>query len=174
KRAYELARNGVPVDLQEREVRVDYIDILSIDLPTVWIEVGCSSGTYIRTLAEDLGRSLGTGAHITFLRRIKSGQFLVDNACTVTQIDQHLFNNTVDKVIMSLKDALKGMMEAEIPDTLARRIRNGHKPHRGELFWEDIPSYNPGDYLKVVMWEELVAILKGASNGYDIIRVFNN
>ena len=174
KRAYELARNGVPVDLQEREVRVDYIEILSMDLPTVWIEVGCSSGTYIRTLAADLGRSLGTVAHLTSLRRIKSGSFLVDNAFTVTQIAQHLSNNTVDKVIMPLKDALKGMMEAEIPDTLARRIRNGHKPHRGEVFWENTPSYNPGDYLKVVMGEELVAILKGASNGYNIIRVFNN
>jgi len=172
KRAYELARDGLEVDLQERDVRIDYINILSVDLPHVWIEVGCSSGTYIRTLAADLGRSLGTGAHLTFLRRIKSGQFLIGNAFTLTQIAQHLSNDTVDEVIISLKDALKGMVEVEIPNTLARKIRNGYKPHRGELSWEDIPSFNPRDYLKVVVGEELVAILKEASNGYEIDRVF--
>jgi len=172
KRAYELARDGLEVDLQERDVRIDYINILSVDLPHVWIEVGCSSGTYIRTLAADLGRSLGTGAHLTFLRRIKSGQFLIGNAFTLTQIAQHISNDTVDEVIISLKDALKGMVEVEIPNTLARKIRNGYKPHRGELSWEDIPSFNPGDYLKVVVGEELVAILKEASNGYEIDRVF--
>jgi len=172
KRAYELARDGLEVDLQERDVRIDYINILSVDLPHVWIEVGCSSGTYIRTLAADLGRSLGTGAHLTFLRRIKSGQFLIGNAFTLTQIAQHLSNDTVDEMIISLKDALKGMVEVEIPNTLARKIRNGYKPHRGELSWEDIPSFNPRDYLKVVVGEELVAILKEASNGYEIDRVF--
>ena len=172
KRAYELAREGLEVDLQERDVRIDYINILSVDLPHVWIEVGCSSGTYIRTLAADLGRSLGTGAHLTFLRRIKSGQFLIDNAFTLTQMAQHLSNDTVDEMIISLKDALKGMVEVEIPNTLARKIRNGYKPHKGELSWEDIPSFNPRDYLKVVVGEELVAILKEASNGYEIDRVF--
>ena len=172
KRAYELARNGVSVDLQPREVRVDYINILSVDLPTVWIEVGCSSGTYIRSLAADLGRILDTGAHLTFLRRIKSGPFVVDNAFTVTQIAQHLSNNTVEEVIVQLKDALEGMKEAEITDTVARKIRNGCKPHRGELPWENISSLNSGGYLKVVKRNELVAILKEAGSGYDIVRVF--
>jgi len=166
KRAYELARNGLEVDLQERDVRIDYINILSVELPYVWIEVGCSSGTYIRSLAADLGRSLGTGAHLTFLRRIKSGPFLVDNAFTVTQIAQHLSNDTVDQVIIPLKDALKGMME------LAIKIRDGYKPHRGELSWKNIPSFDSGNYFKAVMGEELVGILTEASNGYDIVRVF--
>ncbi len=172
KRAYELARNGLEVDLQPKDVRIDYINILSVDLPYVWIEVGCSSGTYIRSLGADLGRSLGTGAHLTFLRRIKSGPFLIDNAFTMTQISQHLSNNTVDQVIIPLKGALKGMMEVEIPDKLARKIRNGYRPHKGELSWENISSFNSGGYLKAVMGQELVAILKESDNGYEISRVF--
>jgi tRNA pseudouridine55 synthase len=172
KRAYELARNGLEVYLQERDVRIDYINILSVELPHVWIEVGCGSGTYIRTLAADLGRSLGTGAHLEFLRRIKSGPFTVDNAFTVTQIAQHLSNDTVDQVIIPLKDALKGMMEFEIPDKLAIKIRNGYRPHRGELSWRNISFFNSGDYLKVVTGKELVGILKEASNGYDIVKIF--
>ncbi len=172
KRAYELARNGLEVNLQPKDVRIDYINILSVDLPYVWIEVGCSSGTYIRSLAADLGRSLGTGAHLTFLRRIRSGPFLIDNAFTVTQISQHLSNNTFDQVIIPLKDALKGMMEIEIPDKLARKIRNGYRPRKGALSRENISSLNSGDYFKVVMGHELVAILRQDSNGYEISRVF--
>jgi len=172
KRAYELARSGSEADLKARDVRIDYINILSVDLPTVWIEVGCSAGTYIRKLAADIGRSLGTGAHLTFLRRIKSGPFLVDNAFTVTQIAQHLSNDTIDELIIPLKDALKGMMEVDIPPPLARKIRNGYRPGRDELRREEVPSLHCGDYLKVVMGDELVAVLKEGSNRYEINRVF--
>lgn len=172
KRAYELARNGLAVDLQPKDVRIDCINILSVDLPYVWIEVVCSSGTYIRSLAADLGRSLGTGAHLTFLRRIKSGPFLIDNAFTVSQISQHLSNNTVGQVIIPLKDALKGMAEAEIPDKLARKIRNGYRPYKREVSLGNVSSFNSGDYLKAVMGEEMVAILKEDNGRYDIIRVF--
>lgn len=172
KRAYELARNGVVFAPQEREVRIDYINILSVDLPAICFEVGCSSGTYIRTLAADLGRSLGTGAHLTFLRRIKSGPFHIDNGYTVPQIAQHLSNDTVEELMIPLKNALKGMMEVEVPDSLVRKIRNGHKPKKGELSWEDVSPHNSGGYFKVVKGEELVAILKGSNNGYEISRVF--
>ncbi len=172
KRAYELARSGSEANLKARDVRIDYINILSVDLPTVWIEVGCNAGTYIRTLAADMGRSLGTGAHLTFLRRIKSGPFLVDNTSSVAQIAQHLSNDTIDKLIIPLKDALKGMMEVDIPPALARKIRNGYRPGRDELRREDISSLYFGDYLKVVMGNELVAVLKEGSNGYEINRVF--
>jgi tRNA pseudouridine55 synthase len=172
KRAYELARSGSEADLKARDVRIDYINILSVDLPTVWIEVGCNAGTYIRTLAADMGSSLGTGAHLTFLRRIKSGPFLVDNASSVTQIAQYLSNDTIDELIIPLKDALKGMTEVDIPAALARKIRNGYRPGRDELRRENISSLYFGDYLKVVMGDELVAVLKEGSNGYEINRVF--
>ena len=168
KRAYELARSGMEVDLEERHVRIDYIDILSIDLPDIIIEVGCSPGTYIRALAADLGKSLGTGAHLTSLRRIKSGPFHIDDSVTVGQIADNLSINGIDKLIIPLKNALKGMKEVEIPDALARRIRNGYKPKK-----EELPrDFSYGDYLKGVTGKELVAILKEANNGYDVMRVF--
>jgi len=172
KRAYELARNGIAIDLQAKDVRVDYITILSVDFPTVWFEVGCSSGTYIRTLAADLGRSLGVGAHLISLRRIKSGPFHVDDALTLEQIAHHLSNNTIDEVIIPLRNALKGMMEVEIPDQLAKKIRNGYQPNWDELSREHISSFNSNDYLKTITGEELVAILKEDESGYNIIKVF--
>ena len=172
KRAYELARSGIAIDLQPRDVRVDYINILSVNLPTVWFEIGCSSGTYIRTLAVDLGRSLGIGAHLTSLRRIKSGPFHIDDALTLMQITQHLSNNTIDGIIIPLRNALKGMMEVEIPDKLARKIRNGYQPNWGELSRENTSSFKSDDYLKVITGQDLVAILKGDRDGYNIIKVF--
>lgn len=172
KRAYELARKGVDFIPREREVRIDYITILSIDLPVVWIEVGCSPGTYIRSIASELGRGLGTGAHLVSLRRTRSGLFHVDMSCTVQQVARHLANDTLEKVIIPLKDAVGGMREVEVTSTLARRIRNGYIPQRGELDRENVSPHNPGCYCKAVKGEELVAILRESSNGYEIRRVF--
>ena len=172
KRAYELARNGIAIDLQPKGVRVDYITLLLVDLPYVWFEVGCSSGTYIRALAADLGKSLGIGAHLTSLRRIKSGPFHVDDALTLRQIAHHLSNNTIDEVILPLRNALKDMIEVEIPDQLAKKIRNGYQPNWKELSRERISSFNSNDYLKTITGGELVSILKEDENGYNIVKVF--
>jgi tRNA pseudouridine55 synthase len=172
KRAYELARDGIAIELQPKDVIVDYINLLAVNLPFVWLEVGCSSGTYIRTLAADLGRSLGIGAHLTSLRRIKSGPFHVDDALTLKQIAHHLSNGTIEEMILPLRRALNGMMEAEIPNDLAKKIRNGYQPNWGDLSRERTSSFNSNDYLKVITGEELVAILREDQAGYSIVKVF--
>jgi tRNA pseudouridine55 synthase len=172
KRAYELARSGVAVDLQEREVRIEYINILAVDLPMLWIELCCSSGTYIRRLAADLGKNLGTGAHLTFLRRLRSGPFDVDHASTITQIGRHVSSNSIEEILIPLKRALREMTEIEISNALARKIRSGHRPNREDLCWHNQPSNGSGGSLKAVLGEELVAILEEAGNGYNIVRVF--
>jgi len=172
KRAYELARNGVDVELEEREVRIHYINVLSVNLPTVRIEVGCSSGTYIRTIAADLGNSLGTGAHVTFLRRLQSGPFHVDDARTITQLAQYRSERKLEEVIIPLREALKGMGEVEVSDAVARKIRCGQEPRRDEIGNEGPLSSPAGCSLKAVMREELVAILEEARDGYTIVRVF--
>jgi len=172
KRAYEFARNGLAVDLEERDVRVDYINILSVDIPDVWVEIGCGSGTYIRTLASDLGRSLNVGAHVTFLRRVRSGSFNVSNAITLKEIKKHNDNDKIEDFIIPLKDALKGITEAEVSERLAKKIRNGYRPLMYELNWREKGPSSLDKYIKVVMGKELVAILKDTGNILDIIRVF--
>lgn len=79
-RAYKLARAGRPVDTPVREVEVFETEILSYDYPELKIRTHVSSGTYIRTLGEDIGRELGTGAYLTALRRTKIGRFRVEDA----------------------------------------------------------------------------------------------
>lgn len=79
-RAYKLARKGESFEIPSREVEIYKIDILSYEWPLVRIRCFVSSGTYIRTLAEDIGTKLGTGAYLTELRRTKVGNYSAENA----------------------------------------------------------------------------------------------
>lgn len=79
-RAYKLAREGKDFEIPSREVEIYSIEILKYNYPELKIRVHCSSGTYIRTLAEDIGETLKTGAYLTTLRRIKIGNYDVRDA----------------------------------------------------------------------------------------------
>lgn len=87
KRLYKLARQGVEVERQPREVTVYHYDITEINLPEVRFEVECSKGTYVRVLADDLGNKLGCGGYLSSLRREKIGEFSVDNAYTINEFE---------------------------------------------------------------------------------------
>lgn len=80
KRAYDLARNGAEVEMKTRKTRIFYIQNVHVSLPLVTFTVGCSKGTYIRSLAHDIGLELGVGAYLTALRRTKIGDYSVENA----------------------------------------------------------------------------------------------
>jgi tRNA pseudouridine55 synthase len=92
KRAYDLVREGVEVELKSREVNVHAFELLSSKKSTegfidLTVRVYCSSGTYIRALARDLGEGLGVGGHITSLRRTRVGSFDVEAANQITELD---------------------------------------------------------------------------------------
>ncbi|MBT8281141.1 MAG: tRNA pseudouridine(55) synthase TruB [Muriicola sp.] len=82
KRLYEYAREGQEVLIKTREVEINEFDITSIDMPRVHFRVVCSKGTYIRSLAHDFGQALGSGGHLSELRRTKIGLYNVNNAVT--------------------------------------------------------------------------------------------
>lgn len=83
-RAYKLARKGQDFEIPSRQVEIYSIDILDYHYPELTIKVHCSSGTYIRTLAEDIGKKLGTGAYLTALRRTKIGKYSINDQNVVT------------------------------------------------------------------------------------------
>jgi tRNA pseudouridine55 synthase len=99
KRLYELAREGITVAREEREIVIHSLEILEInrdaELPVVKIKVDCSRGTYVRTLGHDIGVKLGTGALLSGLVRICSGQFNIEQALPLEKIlqDQTLINH---------------------------------------------------------------------------------
>ena len=84
-RAYKLARKGQDFDIPSRQVEIYSIDILNYDYPELKIRAHVSSGTYIRTLAEDIGKALNTGAYLTALRRTKIANYDVKNATSLSQ-----------------------------------------------------------------------------------------
>jgi tRNA pseudouridine55 synthase len=77
---YKLARKGLQVERKPRRVQVSELELLKFDSPFIQIRITCSKGTYIRTLADDIGMALGPGAHITALRRLRVGHFRADEA----------------------------------------------------------------------------------------------
>ncbi|MDA8169250.1 MAG: tRNA pseudouridine(55) synthase TruB [Nitrospiraceae bacterium] len=79
---YELARKGIEVEREEREVEVHQLDLLWYEPPLAGLLITCAKGTYVRTLADDIGQHAGTYAHITELRRTAIGPFSVENSCT--------------------------------------------------------------------------------------------
>ena len=79
-RLYKLARKGVNVKVEKREITIHDFTITSINFPEIEFSVCCSKGTYIRSLANDYGKELGSGAHLSELRRISIGEYSVDNS----------------------------------------------------------------------------------------------
>lgn len=87
KKLYELARAGVEVKRDYRNITIYDIKVIKIDMPKVTVDVKCSKGTYIRSLCDDIGSKCGCGAVMTALRRTETAGFTLDNAYTVEQID---------------------------------------------------------------------------------------
>ena len=83
-RAYKLARQGKNFETPTREITIYNMELLDYHYPELTIKVHCSSGTYIRTLAEDIGKKLGTGAYLTSLRRTKIGSYSINDQNVIT------------------------------------------------------------------------------------------
>lgn len=85
KRAYHMARKGADVELKPKILVIDEIELLSFSPTSITLRIVCSKGTYIRALARDIGAALGSGGHLTALRRTRSGDARIDNCLSVEQ-----------------------------------------------------------------------------------------
>jgi tRNA pseudouridine55 synthase len=132
KRLHELARAGIEVEREARPVTVYSFEVAGSDDPSVLrIEVRCSAGTYIRTLADDLGRLLGGGAHLRNLRRTAVGSFGVEEARAPD-----------DSVLMSPLDALRDYARVDVDEPTADMVRHGRVLDRfvGDGPWAVVDS----------------------------------
>ena len=87
-RLYKLAREGIEVEREPREITIHSLELVDADLPEFELNVHCSKGTYVRTLAEDIGNKLGCGAHVVGLRRTKVGPYTDQQLVTMEQLQQ--------------------------------------------------------------------------------------
>ena len=88
RKLYQLARQGITVEREPRQVRVDKLELLRINLPEVEFYMECSKGTYVRQLAEDVGNVLGCGACISQIERTKVGEYNIKQAVNIEDVDE--------------------------------------------------------------------------------------
>jgi len=130
RRLYELAREGKIVEREARSVtihRLELVDLAPSDYPEITFRTVCSTGTYIRTLADDLARAFGGRAHLIALRRIRIGALNVENAFSVEEVVTAAEEGAIDRVVTEPGEALSELPEIRVDDTMARAVRNGRE-----------------------------------------------
>ncbi|MBI3148114.1 MAG: tRNA pseudouridine(55) synthase TruB [Betaproteobacteria bacterium] len=121
---YEYARQGIDVPRPPRRVRIDRLSLSSWAPPEVSIEVACSKGTYIRTLAEDLGEALGCGAHLAALRRVATAGFAIEEAHTLEQLEA-LDEGERDALLLPAQVLVAHLPALSLSADAARRLQQG-------------------------------------------------
>ena len=124
-RLYNLARQGIEVERKARDITIFSIDIEKIELPYVKIAVHCSKGTYIRTLAADIGDALGCGGCISELERTSSGDFTIENAITPEELSALAEIGQAEKALLPLDSFFKNYEAIYLDKKRADRVKNG-------------------------------------------------
>jgi tRNA pseudouridine55 synthase len=127
KKAYEMAREGEEVELAPRIINVYNLELLEWAPPEAVIDVYCSSGTYVRSLANDLGKSLGCGAHLVGLRRTKSGRFTLRDAVPLRKLRDSFDQGDWYQYLIPAAEALSDWPAVELDAPQMDAIRHGHR-----------------------------------------------
>ncbi|OJX46106.1 MAG: tRNA pseudouridine(55) synthase TruB [Chloroflexi bacterium 44-23] len=127
KKAYEFAREGEEVDLEPRMINVYNLDLLEWAPPEAVIDVYCSSGTYVRSLAHDLGEKLGCGAHLIGLRRTKSGRFTLRDAVPLRKLREAFADNTWTEVLIPAAETLSDWPVIDLTPEELDIVRHGRR-----------------------------------------------
>ncbi len=121
-RLYKIARQGGKLERHPRQVTIHAVDFLSLDLPDVKIRVICSKGTYIRTLAHDIGDKLKCGGYLKSLRRIKNGEFKLEQALTLEDL-----KGSFKAKILSLESVTSDFCSIQLSADLVEKARHGNQ-----------------------------------------------
>ncbi len=134
KKLYELARAGQTVERKARRITLYELKLLEFSGDRLTLEVFCSKGTYIRSLAEDIGQYFGCGGTVIALRRLQSGSFTLDNAHTIEQLTQ-MDEQSLHRCLVAVDQPLQVIPALQLSDQQATRIKYGQP-----LYGEQIPQ----------------------------------
>ena len=128
-RAYDLARDGQLVELAERPIRIEALRLVEAGPDEATFEVTCGKGTYIRSLARDMGRALGTAAHVSMLRRVAVGPFTEAHMISLENLEElgHKApgGNAMNGALLPIETVLDGIPALAVDQEQARRLRLG-------------------------------------------------
>ena len=151
--AHRLARKGQPVELKPKQVEIKELDFYDCDGQTVAFRAWVSSGTYLRSLAHDLGKKLGPGGHLAALKRTAVREFTIDEAHSLEQLEQAQATDTLDELFLHPRLVLPEFPAVVAPPESAARIRHG-----GAV---NLPEFSKAAMVRVFAGQrELLAIAK--------------
>jgi tRNA pseudouridine55 synthase len=170
-RLYDLARKGQSVPRTPREIRIEQLRLWKVGPAELGFEVSCSKGTYIRTLAADMGRFLGCGAHLKSLRRLSCGRLVLEQAVPFTEIER--LKDRGELPLLSLNQVLKDLREICLDNGSLSQIRMGRQeavarlgaPEGGEQYMRLVDA--KGDLVALAQWAE-----EATGGRWRLFRVF--
>lgn len=134
KRLYELARQGKEVERKARPVIIHRIEIGKMELPRITLRVSCSKGTYIRTLCHDIGQALGCGGVMEHLKRTRSGEFTLDTAITLKQLEALRDEERVSECVIPTENVFGDLKRVKVKQQFTKLVDNGNlfEPYQAE------------------------------------------
>ena len=179
---YRLARKGEKIERSPREVEIKRLSIEKIDSPKVFFRVICSKGTYIRTLANDLGNFLGCGACLEMLNRTRSGSFRIEDSITLENLERTSLKEVEEKWIISPSRGLSSWQEIIVDEEIARKLYQGKTISGLELKEKNETGLNLKGKIKILTpGGDLIAIAEVFNHMaldlnkpvWKLLRVFN-
>lgn len=165
RRLHELAREGKQVERPPRRVRIDRFEVTALrpgKRPEADVEVECSSGTYIRSLAADLGAALGGGSHLTNLRRTRVGAFTIGEATRLDELEARSLECVLPPIV-----ALRAMERVDVDDAIATKVGHGNTFAAREFLRSES---GPGPFA-VAHHDQLIAVYERRGAGVKPIVV---
>ena len=138
-RLYDLARKGKEVERESRFIALPLLELLSFDPPRGKLRVRCSKGTYIRTLCHDLGQRLGCGGAMSALTRVQAGDFSLEDALTLREVEQLVKEGTLQQHILPVVRLFASLPAVTLTEEGAKRARNGAHAAQKHLLSGAIP-----------------------------------
>ena len=167
-RLYSMARKGEIVERKPREVYIDKIELLSFNSPYIEFFVRCSKGTYIRSLASDIGNKLGTCGSLKELKRVSSGPFRIDDSYRLEDIEGNRFR------ITGISELLSEYSKINADDNLEKVVRDGKKLYKKYFNFSKIPEIKENDVVVVKNKKRTVAILEALKSTENIKELKEN
>ena len=170
-RLYKLARQGKEVPRQPRSIRIDSIRLQKINSAEIAMDVTCSRGTYVRTLAADLGQALGCGAYLKSLRRLACGHLTIEQAMSLEELERFAARGV--GALISLSNALSHLRAIVWQHRWVARLRLGQQELLSEIGKpvekeEAVRIVDPrGDLVALIRWNEEIS-----GGGWRLLRIF--
>ena len=169
-RAYKLARQHKPVQLAPVEVEIYALELLGIEGDRIRFAVECSGGTYVRSLAHDLGRKIGCGAHLAGLRRTAVAEFTEKRAVTIDALAQVVQEGKLETCLVPIEALLPNCPELVVRGREEKSVRHGHKFQLAQALWPGrgvTPDRPPAASLLKILNPDrrLIAVARQVSGG---------